>query len=151
MLNAFASLKFSKKCWHDAQKPHWNWPISWGKYPKIDRSVKVNVVALTYYGSCRLLHGNDSCWKQIRPSQKNLPTSVCVCLVSWKQRSLEIRANFRSAFKMFWQSCLPGQCLQLFRERLSNKRGKAYVTMSKYIDLGQPKSVAPGPGCSEPN
>ena len=32
--------------------------------------------------------------KQIRPScRKNLSTSFCVCLVSWKQRNLEIRAN----------------------------------------------------------
>ena len=31
---------------------------------------------------------------QIRPSyRKNLSTSFCVCLVSWKQRNLEIRAN----------------------------------------------------------
>ena len=32
--------------------------------------------------------------KQIRPScRKNLSTSFCVCLVSWKQWNLEIRAN----------------------------------------------------------
>ena len=32
--------------------------------------------------------------KQIRPSgRKNLSTSFCVCLVSWKQRNLEIRSN----------------------------------------------------------
>ena len=29
--------------------------------------------------------------------------SLCVCLVSWKQRNLEIRANIRIAFKIFWQ------------------------------------------------
>ena len=26
-----------------------------------------------------------------------------------------------------------------------------YFRFNKYIGLGQPKSVAPGPGCSEPN
>ena len=32
--------------------------------------------------------------KQIRPScRKTVSTSFCVCLVSWKQRNLEIRAN----------------------------------------------------------
>ena len=32
--------------------------------------------------------------KQIGPScRKNLSTSCCVCLVSWKRRNLEIRAN----------------------------------------------------------
>ena len=30
-------------------------------------------------------------------------TSFCVSLVSWKQRNLEIRANIRTAFKMFGQ------------------------------------------------
>ena len=32
--------------------------------------------------------------KQIQPScWKNLSTSFCVCLISWKQRNLDIRAN----------------------------------------------------------
>ena len=35
-----------------------------------------------------------SFWKQIWPScRKSLSTSFCVCLVSWKQWNLEIRAN----------------------------------------------------------
>ena len=28
---------------------------------------------------------------------------------------------------------------------------KCGMCNNKYIDLGQPKSVAPGPGCSEPD
>ena len=31
------------------------------------------------------------------------------------------------------------------------KIDKPYSDIIKYIDLGQPKSVAPGPGCSEPD
>ena len=34
---------------------------------------------------------------------KNISTSFCVCLVSWKERNLEIRANILMAFKMFGQ------------------------------------------------
>ena len=34
--------------------------------------------------------------------EKNLPTSFCVCLVLLKQHKLEIQAEFRSAFKIFW-------------------------------------------------
>ena len=41
------------------------------------------------FSDCR-----NSIRKQIRPScRKNLSTSFCVCLVSWKQRNLENRAN----------------------------------------------------------
>ena len=34
---------------------------------------------------------------------KNISTSFCVCLVPWKERNLEIRANILNAFKMFGQ------------------------------------------------
>ena len=41
------------------------------------------------FSDCR-----KSIWKQIRPScRKNLSTSFCVSLVSWKQRNLKIREN----------------------------------------------------------
>ena len=42
----------------------------------------------------KILRLRKSIRKQIRPScRKSLSTSFCVCLVSWKQRNLEIRAN----------------------------------------------------------
>ena len=44
--------------------------------------------------SLKFSYRRKSIRKQIRPScRKNLSTSFCVCLVSWKQWNLEIRAN----------------------------------------------------------
>ena len=44
--------------------------------------------------SLKFSYCRKSIRKQMRPSwRKNLSTSFCVCLVSWKQRNLEIRAN----------------------------------------------------------
>ena len=44
--------------------------------------------------SLKFSYCRKSIRKQIRPScRKNLSTSFCACLVSWKQRNLEIRAN----------------------------------------------------------
>ena len=135
MLNAFASLKFSKKCWHDAQEPHWNWPISWEKYPKIDRSVKVNVVALAYYGSCRLLRGIELLLKT-NSAESEKSSHLILCLFGFvKATKFRDSSEFSECVQnVLAKSCLPGQCLQLFRGRLSNKRGKAYATMSKYTD-----------------
>ena len=43
------------------------------------------------FSDCR-----ESIRKQIRPSsRKNLSTSFCACLVSWKHQNLEILANIR--------------------------------------------------------
>ena len=48
----------------------------------------------TLQKSLKLSDCRKSIQKQIRPScRKNLSNSFCVCLVSWKQRNLEIRAN----------------------------------------------------------
>ena len=48
----------------------------------------------TLQNSLKFSDCRKSIRKQIRPScRKNLSTSFCVCLVSWKQRNLEIRAN----------------------------------------------------------
>ena len=45
--------------------------------------------------------------KQIRPScRKNLSNSICVCLVSWKQRNLEIRANITKSCRRHGVSLL---------------------------------------------
>ena len=48
----------------------------------------------TLQKSLKFSYCRKSIGKQIRPScRKNLSTSFCVCLVSWKQWNLEIRAN----------------------------------------------------------
>ena len=48
----------------------------------------------TLQKSLKFSYCRKSIGKQIRPScGKNLSSSFCVCLVSWKQRNLEIRAN----------------------------------------------------------
>ena len=48
----------------------------------------------TLQKSLKFSYCRKSIRKQIRPScRKNLSTSFYVCLVSWKQRNLEIRAN----------------------------------------------------------
>ena len=48
----------------------------------------------TLQKSLKFSHCRKSIRKQIPPScRKNLSTSFCVCLVSWKQRNLEIRVN----------------------------------------------------------
>ena len=49
---------------------------------------------ITLHKSLKFSNCHNSIQKQIRrSSKKNLSTSFCVCLVSWKQRNLEIRAN----------------------------------------------------------
>jgi len=64
-----------------------------------ESDLKKTLLKTLKFSNCR-----ESIWKQIRPScRKNLFTLFCVCLVSWKQRNLEIRANIQIAFKMFGQ------------------------------------------------
>ena len=52
----------------------------------------------TLQNSLTFSYCRKSIRKQIRPScRKNILTSFCICLVSWKQRNVEIRANIRKS------------------------------------------------------
>ena len=67
-------------------------PAGWRvkRYDHVAKSeLRQNSAKVAKFSNCR-----KSIRKQIRPScRKNLSTSFCVCLVSWKQRNLEILVN----------------------------------------------------------
>ena len=53
------------------------------------------------------------------------PSDLILCLVSWKQRNLEIRMNIRSAFKMFWQRVASLVKFYTNQKKIFAERGKA--------------------------